>query len=55
VFDEAQASAVESESNLEEDEDFHQFATHRKKWMEHYKEVYNQNIADLEDKKELVH
>jgi hypothetical protein len=55
VFDEAQASAVESESNLEEDEDFHQFATHRKKWMKHYKEVYNQNIADLEDKKELVH
>lgn len=55
VFDEAQASAMESQSNLNEDEDFHEFVTHRKKWMAHYKKVYQQKKAKLQDNKPLVH
>jgi hypothetical protein len=55
VFDEAQASAMESQSNLNEDEDFHEFVTHRKKWMAHYKKIYKLKKAKLEDNQPLVH
>merc|ERR1711934_548803 len=48
VFDEARASAVESHTSLENDEDFHEFVTHRKKWMDHYNKEFNNNVAELQ-------
>merc|ERR1711865_265027 len=55
VFDEAQASAMESNSNLEQDEDFHEFVTHRKKWLTHYNKIYQTKKAQLSDDTPLVH
>merc|ERR1719230_1509326 len=40
VFDEARANAIESQTSLDTDEDFHEFVTHRKKWMKHYNDKY---------------
>jgi len=54
VFDEAQASAMESNTNLEQDEDFHEFVTHRKKWMSKYKKNYETQKAQLSANNPLV-
>lgn len=55
IFDEAQASAQESSENLNDDEDFHEFVTHRKKWMKHYKKDFEQKKKELSDDSRLVH
>merc|ERR1712196_46249 len=51
VLQEARARSVETHSSLEEDEDFHEFVTHRKAWMEHYNRVYKQKADALADTK----
>merc|ERR1711871_1699135 len=47
VLSAARASAVESRTTLENDEDFHEFVTHRKRWLKHYKKSYEQHLKDL--------
>merc|ERR1712216_310654 len=49
VFDEARARSVESHTNLEDDEDFHEFVTHRKRWLNKYQADYKQKLAGLRD------
>lgn len=47
VLNAARASAAESHNSLESDEDFHEFVTHRKKWMKHYKNKFETNVQRL--------
>merc|ERR1712196_397242 len=47
VFDEARANAIESQTSLDTDEDFHEFVTHRKKWMKHYNDKYQHSLTEL--------
>merc|ERR1711988_1572816 len=47
VFDGARANAIESQTSLDTDEDFHEFVTHRKKWMKHYNDKYQHSLTEL--------
>merc|ERR1712023_100678 len=47
VLSAARASAAETQTSFETDEDFHEFVTHRKRWMKHYKAQYEENMKDL--------
>jgi hypothetical protein len=49
MFDEARARAVESHTDIEDDEDFHEFVTHRKRWLKTYKADFQQKMAHLTD------
>jgi len=48
VLQEAQASAAETQ-NVDEEEDFREFVTHRKRWMQHYKQEFETNKKKLSD------
>merc|ERR1711998_475452 len=49
VLNAARASAAESHNSLASDEDFHEFVTHRKRWMKHYKQAFESNVERLKD------
>merc|ERR1711988_1774270 len=43
----ARARSMESNVDLDSDEDFHEFVTHRKRWLNHYKSDFKAQLADL--------
>jgi len=43
----ARARSMESKTGLDSDEDFHEFVTHRKRWLNHYKSDFKAQLADL--------
>jgi hypothetical protein len=47
----ARARAQKANVNIEDDEDFHEFVTHRKKWMTQYKQQYEDKVTALKAKK----
>merc|ERR1711988_1231495 len=47
VLSAARASAAETQTSFDTDEDFHEFVTHRKRWMKHYKAQYQENMKGL--------
>merc|ERR1712216_920860 len=47
----ARARAQKANVNIEDDEDFHEFVTHRKKWMTQYKQQYEDKVSALTAKK----
>lgn len=47
VLSAARASAAETQTSFETDEDFHEFVTHRKRWLSHYKAQYDENMKGL--------
>merc|ERR1711924_172142 len=49
MFDEARARAEESHTDLEDDEDFHEFVTHRKRWLKAYKDDFEEKFDHLTD------
>jgi len=49
MFAEARARSVESHTDLEDDEDFHEFVTHRKRWLHAYKADFQQKLNHLTD------
>merc|ERR1712167_185207 len=53
VLKSARQGAIRSRTNLESDEDFHEFVTHRQRWMKHYKAEYEDKMKDLEDNHDL--
>merc|ERR1711918_282465 len=53
VLKSAREGAIRSRTNLESDEDFHEFVTHRQRWMKHYKAEYEDKMKDLEDNHNL--
>jgi hypothetical protein len=53
VLKSARQGAVQQHTSLESDEDFHEFVTHRKRWIKKYKADYEDNIKDLDDKRVL--
>merc|ERR1711907_628159 len=53
VLKSARQGAIRSRTNLESDEDFHEFVTHRQRWVKHYKAEYEDKMKDLEDNHDL--
>jgi len=49
ILEEARARGMESHASLEDDEDFHEFVTHRKRWLEAYQNDYKSKLAHLQD------
>ena len=44
MLETARARAAKIHVNLEDDEDFHEFVTHRKMWMSKYKTEFDNKI-----------
>jgi len=47
MLETARVRAQRAHVNLEDDEDFHEFVTHRKAWMSHYKQAFDGKMEEL--------
>jgi len=51
MLENSRARAQKANVNLDDDEDFHEFVTHRKHWMTKYKQQYEDKVTALTAKK----